>query len=416
VADPTDAPVVPPVSIPVADPTDAPVVPPVSIPVAAPTDAPVVPPVSTPAPTNTQSSRPSSTTVSTVSDTYAQTINLNLDSLPSEMVNTMTQVQKESFCNQQKLTANQLSGSETAQIDCGVTYDIIKQTSRRFLQAGNNRKLDNSYIQVIEFKMTFTSSKVDISDLNENFQTAANEQTSLTSICSDLVASGIQCSNAEPIITLSSSQPSFISTLAPSKVTNSPVSIPVADPTDAPVVPPVSIPVADPTDAPVVPPVSIPVAAPTDAPVAQPVSTPAPTSSPVSTTCYSSSNCNQKTQYCNWSNGWPWKCEAKLEVGEDCSLDQACLSGNCGRNYPRKCEIETCEDKNSWCSNWANWGECTRNPGYMLNYCKVSCSVCTETCADKNTSCSSWAAQNFCTRNPGYMLKYCKLSCNACTG
>merc|ERR1711971_738092 len=76
---------------------------------------------------------------------------------------------------------------------------------------------------------------------------------------------------------------------------------------------------------------------------------------------------------------------SSLTYSQDCSFDPACLSGKCGRNYPRKCEIEICEDKNSWCSNWANWGECTRNPGYMLNYCKVSCNVCTETCADKNT-------------------------------
>ena len=48
--------------------------------------------------------------------------------------------------------------------------------------------------------MTFTSSKVDISDLNENFQTAANEHMSLISICNDLFTSGIQCSNPEPII------------------------------------------------------------------------------------------------------------------------------------------------------------------------------------------------------------------------
>jgi len=32
-----------------------------------------------------------------------------------------------------------------------------------------------------------------------------------------------------------------------------------------------------------------------------------------------------------------------------------------------------CLDKHPDCAKWAGWGECTRNPGYMLKNCKLSC-------------------------------------------
>jgi len=212
------------------------------------------PPISSPA------NAPSSTTVSTVSDTYTQSINLNLNSLPPQTVNTMTQAQKNSFCNQQISTASQSSG--IAQIDCVVTYDVIKEiTSHRFLQIGNRRKLETNIIQDIEFTMTFASSEVDVSDLNQNFQVAANEQTSLTSTCNELVASGIQCSSADTIITLSS-QPSFHPFNNPNKA---PTEAPILAPTTkAPILAPM-------TKAPILAPTP---KAPIEAPVVSPSSSP----------------------------------------------------------------------------------------------------------------------------------------------
>lgn len=35
-----------------------------------------------------------------------------------------------------------------------------------------------------------------------------------------------------------------------------------------------------------------------------------------------------------------------------------------------------CEDNNHYCASWATRGECQRNPGYMLVYCRLSCDVC----------------------------------------
>ena len=79
-------------------------------------------------------------------------------------------------------------------------YNINKQISRSFLQADNSRKLQINIIQDIESIITFSSTTVDNSNLNRNFQTAANKQTSLTSISNDLVTSGIHYLKVEPIL------------------------------------------------------------------------------------------------------------------------------------------------------------------------------------------------------------------------
>ncbi|XP_057291911.1 hatching enzyme 1.2-like [Hydractinia symbiolongicarpus] len=36
----------------------------------------------------------------------------------------------------------------------------------------------------------------------------------------------------------------------------------------------------------------------------------------------------------------------------------------------------TCENRNSRCDEWANRGECNKNPNYMLKWCKKACNVC----------------------------------------
>ena len=38
--------------------------------------------------------------------------------------------------------------------------------------------------------------------------------------------------------------------------------------------------------------------------------------------------------------------------------------------------ITVCVDNHHFCADWARRGECTRNPNYMLVYCKKSCSQC----------------------------------------
>jgi hypothetical protein len=36
------------------------------------------------------------------------------------------------------------------------------------------------------------------------------------------------------------------------------------------------------------------------------------------------------------------------------------------------------------------------------------------TCIDETIACAGWAADDQCSNNPGYMLENCKLSCNIC--
>ena len=42
--------------------------------------------------------------------------------------------------------------------------------------------------------------------------------------------------------------------------------------------------------------------------------------------------------------------------------------------------------------------------------------VGTEECRDTHETCHSWAEQKECTKNPGYMLESCPLSCAVCNG
>ena len=82
----------------------------------------------------------------------------------------------------------------------------------------------------------------------------------------------------------------------------------------------------------------------------------------------------------------------------------------------------TCLDSNSYCPTWANSGECTNNPGYMLINCKLSCNQCNPTpppppaptCVDSNTKCPTWSGDGWCSRDTTYMNTNCKLSCNQC--
>ncbi|CAH1802796.1 unnamed protein product, partial [Owenia fusiformis] len=74
----------------------------------------------------------------------------------------------------------------------------------------------------------------------------------------------------------------------------------------------------------------------------------------------------------------------------------------------------TCVDNNAHCPSWAQNGECSSNPGYMLVNCKRSCNSCGGTCVDNDANCQSWARNGECQSNPGYMLVNCKLSCNSC--
>ncbi len=45
-----------------------------------------------------------------------------------------------------------------------------------------------------------------------------------------------------------------------------------------------------------------------------------------------------------------------------------------------------CQDENDRCEEWAAWGECEKNPGYMLSGCMKSCGKCEPPAAKTNDS------------------------------
>ena len=45
-------------------------------------------------------------------------------------------------------------------------------------------------------------------------------------------------------------------------------------------------------------------------------------------------------------------------------------------NYLNRQQAPWCLDDHSYCGYWASIGECSKNPGYMLTYCRVSCGTC----------------------------------------
>jgi prolyl 4-hydroxylase len=78
-----------------------------------------------------------------------------------------------------------------------------------------------------------------------------------------------------------------------------------------------------------------------------------------------------------------------------------------------------CKDNHKNCEFWAEEGECKQNPKYMLENCKKACKVCPETqveCQDKHPSheCRSRRDEGECEKNPGWMIVMCAKTCNKC--
>ena len=81
-------------------------------------------------------------------------------------------------------------------------------------------------------------------------------------------------------------------------------------------------------------------------------------------------------------------------------------------------------DGNTECASWQAMGQCTANPAFMLQQCRLSCGVCTETAeSDASTSCVNaspdsdceyWSTVGECTKNPTFMNKACARSCGIC--
>ena len=107
--------------------------------------------------------------------------------------------------------------------------------------------------------------------------------------------------------------------------------------------------------------------------------------------------------------------------------------------YARRCRVvpqcpprsravaapEACADYTDNCFSWALKGECTANPGFMLNECRQSCGACAqqrvrlgapETCADDldGETCAKLAIDGACVSRREEMLESCRESCDFC--
>uniref|UniRef100_A0A2C9KE90 Macrophage mannose receptor 1-like n=1 Tax=Biomphalaria glabrata TaxID=6526 RepID=A0A2C9KE90_BIOGL len=77
---------------------------------------------------------------------------------------------------------------------------------------------------------------------------------------------------------------------------------------------------------------------------------------------------------------------------------------------------DSCEDlhlNSTECDVWVRANECQKNPQWMLQNCKKSCSFCNKDCHDKYTQiqCQYWARVGECTKNSAWMWANCAQSC-----
>ncbi|EOD06790.1 hypothetical protein EMIHUDRAFT_106715 [Emiliania huxleyi CCMP1516] len=89
-------------------------------------------------------------------------------------------------------------------------------------------------------------------------------------------------------------------------------------------------------------------------------------------------------------------------------------------------------DKSLPCVQWAEAGECKRNPDYMIVHCAAACRVANRArraggpssrargdadagraASDKSLPCVQWAEAGECKRNPDYMIVHCAAACRA---
>jgi len=124
----------------------------------------------------------------------------------------------------------------------------------------------------------------------------------------------------------------------------------------------------------------------------------------------------------------------------DIDIKQINLLYKCDGYSPPPRTEPPCEDNNKRCQEWADRGECKINPNYMLKWCRLSCKVCTgstgttsapvpvttsvpvstlpstdPSCTNNHDRCQEWADRGECKKNPRYMLRMCKKSCKVCS-
>ncbi|KAH9500955.1 Collagen alpha-5(VI) chain [Bulinus truncatus] len=73
-------------------------------------------------------------------------------------------------------------------------------------------------------------------------------------------------------------------------------------------------------------------------------------------------------------------------------------------------------NKNTNYIDWAQKGECAKNPKYMMRNCRKACQKCVDGICQNfylDAQCNIWASKNECEKNPAWMLKHCAKSCRS---
>ncbi|KAL6730885.1 hypothetical protein Aduo_001808 [Ancylostoma duodenale] len=163
-------------------------------------------------------------------------------------------------------------------------------------------------------------------------------------------------------------------------------------------------------------------------------------------TCSQGRECGSKFLFCDLSHGAP-ACVSKIRLGAACTgygrgenpcYNGVCVGGRCTASGPMEpptlppppivtaapvmvAPQETCFNENECCGTWAAKGECTRNVGYMGDWCRASCGLCrpqyrlADDCSDRHTNCDIWSKSGECNNNELWMAENCRKSCGKCT-
>lgn len=78
-------------------------------------------------------------------------------------------------------------------------------------------------------------------------------------------------------------------------------------------------------------------------------------------------------------HGSQWGACQAIKVAEDIDESNVSAVNAATRDETVVNATPACEDRDDECSRWASIGECSNNPGYMLDNCQISCGVCGST-------------------------------------
>ncbi|KAK3603705.1 hypothetical protein CHS0354_023311 [Potamilus streckersoni] len=153
----------------------------------------------------------------------------------------------------------------------------------------------------------------------------------------------------------------------------------------------------------------------------------------------STTDTEDETTNCNNVHKNETECDKWAKKGE-CQINTKWMLSNCKKSChacAQKDKIEkekeedtddngkedtggVCLDKHNTveCNRWAQTGECTVNPNWMLPNCRKSCKKCGGSGVCKNVwddqQCEGWARDRECIKNPRWMKVNCMKSCGGC--